>query len=201
MYHLRKCKLNTLELPVELTIANDTEFLQTLADTNQNMSSDNESDLNTEEQFAQAEQNFSDENSDDMNQQSTSANLPDKNVANDSNAINQEVQSAINIQILEQLDRMSKRLDQMEKTTCKKTSDTTKIKKTVKKPSTGHVATDSQEEIRSPVLPASIHALRQDALVQAQVEQRLLEITQLARLNAGTDSKIKSQRGAKSRCL
>ena len=113
------------------------------------------------------------------------------------------VQSAINIQILEQLDRLGKRLDNIEKSSqCKKTSDKTKIKKTKSKQSSTSRKTETVPQsaaANDQILNTNIGTLRQDAFIQAQVQQRLHELANLA--NPGNSEKIKSQRGGKVEIL
>ena len=113
-------------------------------------------------------------------------------------AINLDVQSAINIQILDQLSKIGKRLDKIESKenqTCKKTSDKAKVKSSKSKSvmqnkDSAHTLTDSATQ--NLVDTTSLQALRQDAYIQAQVETRIQELAQMSK--AGN---IKSQRGGK----
>ena len=100
-------------------------------------------------------------------------------------------QEAINIQILAQLQSFGKRLHDMEKRSCKKSTDITKIKNKSYK---------SKVRAQPAVTPSPVHhdtnvhdlqSLRQDASLQMQVERRLHE---LASLNK-TGTKVKSLRG------
>ena len=51
----------------------------------------------------------------DQREQAPVATTSDSKSTENSQSLNSDIQAAINVQILEQLDRMSKRLDQMEK--------------------------------------------------------------------------------------
>ena len=101
-----------------------------------------------------------------------------------------ESQQAINIQILAQLQSLGKRLDVMEKKSCKKSTDTKIKNKSFKsKVKTQPAVTPS------PVHQVSgfndLHTMRQDVNLQMQVEKRLQELTSLNK----TDTKMKSLRG------
>ena len=111
-----------------------------------------------------------------------------------------DIQSAINVQILSQLDNLGKRLEKIEGKKCKATLDRSKIKKS-------HKTTDNVMEISKPTvnLPHSsvssttIKSMRQDAILQAKVDERLQELSELAK--TGTFSKLKSRRGGKEEVL
>ena len=78
----------------------------------------------------------------------------------------------------------------------KKTSDKSKIKKEdkgvfkVKKVVTTKL--DQQADKQDHKLP-TLHSIREDAIIQSKVEQRLQELSKLAK--TGTIQKLKSQRG------
>ena len=101
-------------------------------------------------------------------------------------------QQAINLQILSQLQTMDKRLDAMEQRSCKKSTDSSKIKnKSVKsktKVKTQVAPSPSHQE--TPHIP-DLQTIRQDAVVQAQVARRLKELTD----NEKSGTKLKSLRG------
>ena len=202
-YYLRNRKVNSIEVPVQLTVSSDTTFLNTLADHTEEMSDDSENMSGSEVDLDRLV-NDSDENESRNDTQAGSSAQSDVTRSSAQTAqLNADVQNAINAQILEQLDRLGKRLDSMENQH-KKTADKSKIKSSSKskdKTSGSNVATIASGHVsqNSSNLPENIQALRQDALVQAQVEQRLLEITQLSR--AGTDSRVKSQCGGKIEVL
>ena len=86
-------------------------------------------------------------------------------------------QQAIKLQILSQLQAMGKRLDTMEQKSCKKGTDSSKIKnKSVK----------SKSKVKTQVTPSPSHqetthipdlqSIRQDAVLQAQFAKRLKEL-------------------------
>ena len=84
----------------------------------------------------------------------------------------------INMQILQQLQSLGKRLDTMEEKTCKKTSDQTKVKnKTVKKKvkNSETPVTVASENKHLGTVP-DLNTLRQDALIQLKVEERLKQL-------------------------
>ena len=85
-------------------------------------------------------------------------------------------QQAINIQILAQLQSLGKRLNVMEKKSCKKSTDTTKIK---------NKSFKSKVKTQPAVTPPpvhqvsgfnDIHTMSQDVNLQMQVEKRLQEL-------------------------
>ena len=129
-----------------------------------------------------------------------------------SGSSDQTAQTLVNQKILEQLTTIGKRLDALESNKCKKSSDKSKIKNkkgkvgqhkvplsaqaqsadTVLSQSTSTVpsVSDTQTNIHS--LP-SLSSIRQNANIQQQVDQRIHELSLLAK--TGTDAKLKSQRG------
>ena len=133
MYHLRSRKTN-IEIPVQLTVPDDSTFLNQLSDTQINMSQpdDHESDTSSSDVDLDLLTQDSEEKFEDQTEQVPVATTSDAKNSATSQNLNSDIQAAINLQILEQLDRMSKRLDQMEKSTCKKTLDKSKIKKSKK---------------------------------------------------------------------
>ena len=114
--------------------------------------------------------------------------------ANESVPDNSAVQQLINSQILSQLQTISQRLDKIEQTRCKKTNDPKKVKTSKSK----HPSTDkpkstivkqgetsaTQNSTQHQILPQSVdqipqlHTIRQDLLIQAQVEKRLKELAE-----------------------
>ena len=121
---------------------------------------------------------------------------------------NATVQQLINSQILSQLQTISHRLDKIKQTRGKKTNDPKKVKSSKKK-QTGtdksKTTSTNQSEIpaaskpiQQQILPQNVeqlprlHTIRQDLLIQAQVEKRLKELAEAEK--AGTQ-KQKSLRG------
>ena len=100
-------------------------------------------------------------------------------------------QQVINMQILSQLQALGKRLDSMEAKNCKKTSDQSKTKnKTVKKVKHSETPVTVAPEVKNSLQIPDLNMLRQDALIQLKVEQRLKEIQE-----ADKPGEIKSSRG------
>ena len=113
---------------------------------------------------------------------------------NESAPDNSAVQQPINSQILSQLQTISQRLDKIEQTLCKKTNDPKKVKTSKSKhPSTDKSKSISAKEGETSATPSStqhqilpqsvdqipqLHTIRQDLLIQAQVEKRLKELAE-----------------------
>ena len=86
-------------------------------------------------------------------------------------------------------------MDKIESGDCKKTSDKSKIKSTKSKAkkvvsTKSHQQFETSNECKLPTL----ESVKEDALIQLKVEQRLQGLTDLAK--TGTNSKLKSQRGS-----
>ena len=112
------------------------------------------------------------------------------------------VQSAINQQILDQLQSIGRRLDQLEQNSVKKSLDLKKIKKNKPKTNQDTVINEHTEMLVVPQKITSgsvdqsvpsLASLRQDMQIQQQVQQRLAEFAQ--QQITGTDNKVKSLRG------
>ena len=100
-------------------------------------------------------------------------------------------QQVINMHILSQLQSLGRRLDNMEAKNCKKTSDQSKVKnKSVKKAKKYETPVTVTPEVKNSLQIPDLNTLRQDALIQLKVEQRLKEIQ-----DADKPGKIKSLRG------
>ena len=108
-----------------------------------------------------------------------------------SSVLEGSTQQAINLQIINQLGVIGKRLDAIEKKGKNKTSNASKIKgKSVRSSANDPPVTlPTQQPMVSPI--PTLHALRSDALIQAQVDQRLRDLVDENK--SGT--KIKSMRG------
>ena len=94
------------------------------------------------------------------------------------------------MQILSQLKSLGRRLDDMEAKNCKKTSDQSKIKvKSIKKKVK---STDTPVTVApsTSITTPDLSSLRQDALIQLKVEQRLKELQETEK-----QGKLKSMRG------
>ena len=117
--------------------------------------------------------------------------LPGSSNSAGSSVLEGSTQQAIILQILNQLGSIGKRLDAIKKKGKNKTNDVSKIKgKSVRSSAIdSSVTLPTQQPMVSP-LP-NLHALRSDALIQAQVKQRLRDL--VYENKSGT--KIKSMRG------
>ena len=122
------------------------------------------------------------------------------------------MQSLVNQKNLEQLSSIGKRLNELEKSKCKKTADKSKIKSKRDKSVNQNVAksthmhtsdtvgsktvdtsqTVSSTQTNTQTLP-SLSSIRKNAINQQQVDQKIHELSQIAK--TGTDSKNKSHRG------
>ena len=177
---------DSVQLPVQIHMASDAEFLSKLSKNQQNSDAD-ESEISDLNCSALVERSDNEQNPFGQNIQSTSNTLP---VA--STLLDVATQQAINVQILSQLSSISDRLNTLEKKDVKKDSDPKKKKSSLKKKTDTHAApvTLPQHQCPSLTMP-NLQSIRQDAFIQSQVDQRLKELTNSD--NAGT--KIKSLRG------
>ena len=187
-YNLRSNKADPIQVPIQLQLNNDTEFLSQLLQTNnqaqqltaEESDSSDESDLNCSDSIVNSDGEKTGEKetvkSDDADETA-----PD----------NAAVQQLINSQILSQLQTISHRLNKIEHTCCKKTNDPKKVKSS-EKAQTGtdksKTTTTNKSEIpaaskptQQQILPQNVeqlpqlHTIRQDLFIQAQVEKRLKE--------------------------
>ena len=204
-YNLRSHKGTSIQVPVELQVSDDQQFLNNIlqnstlsqqtnddsSDSEHSVSlnlsdsshdSDDDHDLSNCVKPARSFQKFDKENT-----QSTSA----------STTVHQtrlDVQGAINAQVLTQLEQLGKRLEKIEENSYKKTSDKSKVKSSKKSSETvTKVKKSKPNPAQSSVSSTTLESMRQDVILQAKVEERLQELTELAK--TGTVSKMKSQRG------
>ena len=136
MYNLRSHKQHTVQLPVEIQLSDDNQFLQRFLSHNcagfeekLNMSdSDSEgsgSDLNCS---AIVQDSDNEDNSNMSNLQEGAGPSQQKQLHATLHKLDLDVQAVINAQILEQLDKIGKRLDKIESKDSKKTADKSKVK-------------------------------------------------------------------------
>ena len=201
MYNLRSSSKETVELPIQIEVADDSKFLNHLL--NRTDSSVN----NSVEMSDSHESSDSDidcealvKHSDNESQSGSGLTGKHHNKGHTSNnelhdlSLDLQVQSAINLQILQQLQHIGNRLDKIENGGCKKTSDKSKIKSTKSKTKKVINTKASQQfETSNECKLPTLQSVKEDALIQLKVEQRLQELTELAK--TGTSSKLKSQRG------
>ena len=106
-----------------------------------------------------------------------------------------DVQAIINAQILEQLDKIGKRLDKIESKDSKKTADKSKVKGSKSKDTKPKKHSKATQPTSKPSehMGSNLGVLTDETLLQLKVEQRLQELSDLAKTD--TNSKLKSQRG------
>ena len=123
-YNLQSSKADQIQVPIQLQLNNDTEFLSQLLKTNcQTHQADEESDSSSESDL-----NCSDVVGTSDGEQSGGQECEKSDNVNESVPDNSAVQQLINSQILSQLQTISQRLDKIEQTRCKKTDDPKKVK-------------------------------------------------------------------------
>ena len=191
-YNLRSVS-NSVQLPVQIHMASDSEFLSKLSQ-NQKNSDVDESDISDLNCSALVESSDDEQKPHSQNIQSTSSTssmLPGAGALSDV-----ATQQAINLQILSQLSSISDRLSTLEKKDVKKDSDPKKKKCSTTTKASTHIAlvTLPQHQHMTLTMP-NLDSIRQDAFIQSQVDQRLKDLTNSD--NKGT--KIKSLRGVLSK--
>ena len=179
-YNLRS-REEVVELPVQLQLSDDTRFMSDLLANNKDNGQVSDTDSSIDERDCEAL----------VNSPSTSV----TNAGSDQNpAIGGSVsQQMINMQILQQMQSLGQRLDNMEEKSCKKTSDQAKVKnKTVKTKKVKNSETPVTVAPQSKHLGTvpDLNTLRQDALIQLKVEERLKQLQENDK-----PGKIKSLRG------
>ena len=200
MYNLRSNSRDTIQFPAQIEVADDNKFLTDLlkhkaasisdsADMSDSQSSDSDIDCDALVKNSDDEmQSTSGENVEKINPGHTSQ------IHSNDLAADLKVQSVINSQILQQLQQIGKRLDKIESGDCKKTSDKSKIKsKKSKQKKVVNTKPKQQSETFIEHKLATLHSVKEDALIQVKVEQWLKELMDLAK--TCTNSKLKSQRG------
>ena len=214
-YNLRSTKPDSIQLPVQVQLCDDGEFMTHLLSTGSDIVNDKQMghDSSSESELdCSAVVGASDSDDPSINVSRTFDKYYSEKVPSTSGTLDQTAQTVVNHKILEQLTSIGKRLDALEKSNCKKSVDKTKIKskraKVVvqKVPTSTHsqsvdtvtsqgvstAQTVTGTQTNSHTLP-SLSSIRQNANIQHQVDQRIHELSVLAK--TGTDSKIKSQRG------
>ena len=213
-YNLRSTKPDSIQLPVQVQLCDDGEFMTHLLSTGSDIVNDKQMghDSSSESELdCSAVVGASDSDDPSINASRTFDKYYSEKVPSTSTS-DQTAQTMVNHKILEQLTSIGKRLDALEKSNCKKSVDKSKIKskraKVVvqKVPTSTHsqsvdtvtsqgvstASTVTGTQTNSHTLP-SLSSIRQNANIQHQVDQRIHELSVLAK--TGTDSKIKSQRG------
>ena len=189
--NLRSNKADHIQVPIQLQLNNDTEFLSQLLQTN-----------NQAQQVTVEESDSSDEsdlNCSDIVENSDGEKTGEKETVksddvNDTAPDNAAVQQLINSRILSQLQTISHRLGKIEQTRGKKTNDPKKVKSSKNKQlgtDKSKTTSTNQSEISAASKPTQqkilsqnvdqlpqLHTIRQDLLIQAQVEKRLKELAE-----------------------
>ena len=203
-YNLCSAKSDSLQVPIQLQISDDTEFLSKLLQANKQAHKAKESD----DSSSDSELNCSDVVKDlDVEETEETGTNASKDVGNEQTSAS-ITQDMINAQILSQLTNISQRLTKIESSKCKKTTDVKKIKtKKSKKVDTDKPAplsttlnenagTSTQANKINDTTPLKqdlpdLNALRQNLLIQEQVDKRLKELAEIEK----TGIKQKSLRG------
>ena len=138
-YFLRKGgRQESVQIPVDIRISDDTDFMNVVlngekqVDNQSSDSSDSELDF---DELVNSDQEMSDENMDQNASSSRTGPSDSFMEQSPEKATGSEVQNQINLKILDQLNKIGKRLDKIESDACKKTNDKSKVKssKTVAK--------------------------------------------------------------------
>ena len=182
-YFLRSGNGELIHVPIQIQSANDSEFLGMLAHENTNTDENSESSSDRE----QNEEVVVGQSSTEQTVSSENNSVSGRSNAAGSSVLEGSTQQAINLQILYQICSIGKWLDAIEKKGKNKTNDASKIKGKSAKSSAidSPVTLTTQQSMVSPV--PNLHDLRSDALIQAQVEQRLrdlvMKISQVQKLS------------------
>ena len=201
-YNLRSSKVrDNTHLPIQYQVHEDTQVLQKMLEKqttpgdDSSYSHDSDTDSEVFDKTHSEEEDFSARSYDKF--------IGDKNQSvGTSGSATSDTQEVINQQILLQLSSISKRLDNIEQKSVKKTADRSKIKKSrgqkqaqsVQTPvalTHGHTTVDTNAV--NEIIP-TLESVKQNSYIQAQVEQRLKQIAAMS--ETGTENKIKSQRGS-----
>ena len=187
-YNLRSVS-NSVQLPVQIHMTSDSEFLSKLSKNQKNSDAD-ESDISDLDCSAVVDSSGDEQNPTTENTHSTpstSSTLPGASALSDV-----ATQQAINLQILSQLSSITDRLNTLEKKDTKKDSDPKKKKSSNKKKVSPQMAPVILPPQQHPTLNMpNLTDIRNDAFIQSQVDQRLKDLTNPDR----TGTKITSLRG------
>ena len=134
MYNLRSNRKDTIQFPMQIQVTDDEQFLNDLLNPNSSLhnSSVNMSDSVQESSDSEVDYDALIQDSDNETQSTSVESVKNTSAAQSSDSVDIssqfKVQSVINSQILEQLQKICKRLEKIENADCKKTSDRSKIK-------------------------------------------------------------------------
>ena len=126
-YFLRKGgRQESVQIPVDIQISDDTDFMNGMLNGENQVDSQStdgsESELDFDE-LVNSDEEMSDVNVDQNSSTSRAGQSGSFVEQSPEKASGSEVQNQINLKILDQLDRLGKRLDKIENNACKKTSD------------------------------------------------------------------------------
>ena len=146
-YNLRSSKHASVTIPVEIQMCTDTEFLNTLLNTKQSVNTvDSVSDISSlSELDCSALIDMSDSVDNKMSDEDNSMGAGSQQ-AGSSGSDGYSVQMLVNQQILAKLEQLRNRIDKLENTRCKKTSDSRLIKNS-KKTKTSSPKTKSSKSV------------------------------------------------------
>ena len=196
-YNLWSAKSNSLEVPVQLQISNDNDFITNLLDSHTLAMSQQESQNSSSDSDLDCSAIVNETDSDDASNPVRAFNRFEPEASTSSAQQNnvQDVQALVNHQILSQLSTISDRLTKLEGKQPKKTSDKQKIKgRSVgsKGKNTINVHKNTENNQYSHVAPSTSHSIplcteglptlqqiRANAHIQQGVEDRLKELQQL----------------------
>ena len=206
MYNLRSNRKYTIQFSVQIQVTDDEQFLTDLLNPNSSLlnSSVNMSDSVHESSDSEVDYDALIQDLDNETQSTSvkSAKNTSDTQSSDSVDITSQfkVQSVINSQILEQLQQIGKRLEKIENADCKKTSDRSKIKGKHVSKSKKVLTNKNNPKVETPdrKIP-TLDSIKEDAMIQSRVEQRLQELSELDK--TGTVQKLKSQRGVQVEVL
>ena len=182
-------------IPVQFEVSDD-RFISSLLQSQQNTSKTGQ--VSDSDSGSESNDSMSNNDSDTERLGASESTGIDKQVPGSSSSSNTSSsavvsQQEINLQILTQLGSITERLDMIEsRKKCKKSNDVRKLKSKSKKHTVmpQPPVTLPPTQVSAPTLP-NLSVLREDAYIQAQVEQRLKNLME----DSKSGTKIKSLRG------
>ena len=209
-YNLRSARTETVQIPIQVQLSDDSEFLNLLGNTSvaqqdSDASSNSDSDLDLSAVVGGSD-------SDDMSTQGRSFDRLQAENPSTSAAVSD--QTLVNQQILAQLSAIGTRLEKLEQDKVHKKSNHVKTASrgarsktkstTVKSPythvhSTGTLTTPSTSTTTETLNLPTLENLKKNVSIQQLVEDRIKELQQISK--TGTDPKFKSQRGGQVEVL
>ena len=203
-YNLRSARTETVQIPIQVQLSDDSDFLNLLGNTSvaqqdSDVSSNSDSDLDLSAVVGGSDR-------DDVSTQGRSFDRLQAENPSTSAAVSD--QTLVNQQILAQLSAIGTRLEKLEQDKVNKKSKQVKTvsrgargknkSSTAKSPythvhSTGTLTTPSTGTGTETLNLPTLENLKKNVCIQQLVEDRIKELQQISK--TGTDSKLKSQRG------